>query len=163
MASDHAFDIVSKLDLQEVKNAVDQAMKEIGQRFDFKGTDSRVTLEDAGLLMTSSDSAKLKAVAKVLEERLVKRGVSLKALDWGEVEPASGGTVRQRAGLKQGVPADKAREIVKAIKGMKIKVQAAIQGDSVRVSGKKLDDLQAVIVHLKEADLGLPLQFENYR
>jgi uncharacterized protein YajQ (UPF0234 family) len=163
VASDHAFDIVSKLDLQEVRNAVDQAMKEIGQRFDFKGTDSRVTLEDAGLLLASSDSAKLKAVAKVLEERLVKRGVSLKALDWGEVEPAAGGTARQRAGLKQGVPTDKAREIVKAVKGMKLKVQAAIQGDSVRVSGKKLDDLQAVIAHLKGADLGLPLQFENYR
>lgn len=163
MAADHSFDVVSKLDLQEVRNAVDQAMKEIGQRFDFKGSASRVTLEEAGILLASDDDAKLKAVVKVLEERLVKRGVSLKALDYGEVEPAAGGTVRQRVALKQGIPTDKAREIVKAVKGMKMKVQAAIQGDSVRVSGKKLDDLQTVISHLKGADLGLPLQFENYR
>lgn len=163
MASDHAFDVVSKLDLQEVRNAVDQAMKEIGQRFDFKGSGSRVTLEEAGLVLASADAAKIKAVAKVLEERLVKRNVSLKALDYGEVEPAAGGTVRQRAALQQGIPADKAREIAKAVKGLKLKVQAAIQGDSVRVSGKKLDDLQTVIAHLKGADLGLPLQFENFR
>lgn len=163
MASDASFDVVSKLDLQEVKNAVDQAVKEIGQRFDFKGSASRVALEEAGIVLVSDDAAKLKSVVKVLEERLVKRGISLKALDYGPVEPASGGTVRQRAALQQGIPADKAREIVKAVKGTKLKVQAAIQGDSVRVSGKKRDDLQAVITLLKEGDYGLPLQFENYR
>jgi uncharacterized protein YajQ (UPF0234 family) len=163
MASDASFDVVSKLDLQEVKNAVDQAVKEIGQRFDFKGSASGVRLEDAGIVLVSDDEAKLKSVVKVLEERLVKRSISLKALDYGPVEPAAGGTVRQRAALQQGIPTDKAREIVKAIKGLKIKVQAAIQGDTVRVSGKKRDDLQAVIAHLKEGDYGLPLQFENYR
>jgi len=163
MASDASFDVVSKLDLQEVRNAVDQAMKEIGQRFDFKGSASRVTLEQDALLLVSDDAAKLKSVVTVLEERLVKRGISLKALDYGEVEAASGGTVRQRVALKQGVPAEGAKQMVKAIKGMKLKVQAAIQGDSVRVSGKKRDDLQAVITLLKEGDYGVPLQFENYR
>jgi len=163
MASDPSFDVVSKLDLQEVKNAVDQAVKEIGQRFDFKGSASRVTLEEAGIVLVSDDAAKLKSVVTVLEGRLVKRAISLKALDYGPVEPASGGTVRQRVTLKQGIPADAAREMVKAIKGLKLKVQAAVQGDSIRVSGKKRDDLQAVIALLKEGDYGLPLQFENYR
>jgi uncharacterized protein YajQ (UPF0234 family) len=163
MAADHSFDVVSKLDLQEVKNAVDQAMKEIGQRFDFKGSASRVALEADHLALASDDEAKLQAVVRVLEERLVKRGVALKALDYGPVEPAAGGTVRQRVALAQGIPTDKAREIVKTIKGLKTKVQAAIQGDSVRVSGKKLDDLQAAIAALKAGDYGVPLQFENYR
>lgn len=163
MASDHSFDVVSQLDLQEVRNAVDQAMKEIGQRFDFKGSQSRITLEEGAIALASDDQAKLQSVIKVLEERLVKRGISLKALDYGAVEGAAGGTVRQRAALVQGIPSDKARQIAQAVKGLKMKVQAAIQGDQVRVSGKKLDDLQAVIAHLKGMDLKVPLQFENFR
>jgi cyclic-di-GMP-binding protein len=163
MASEPSFDIVSKLDLQEVRNAVDQAMKEIGQRFDFKGSVSRITLEEGHIALASDDAAKLQSVVRVLEERLVKRGISLKALDYGAVESAAGGTVRQRATLVQGIAPDKARRIVAAVKELKRKVQAAIQGDQVRVSGKKLDDLQAVIAHLKEQDFGVPLQFENYR
>lgn len=163
MASDHSFDVVSQLDLQEVRNAVDQAMKEIGQRFDFKGSQSRITLEEGAIALASDDQAKLQSVIKVLEERLVKRGISLKALDYAAVEGAAGGTVRQRATLVQGIPSDKARQIAQAVKGLKMKVQAAIQGDQVRVSGKKLDDLQAVIAHLKGMDLKVPLQFENFR
>jgi len=163
MASEHSFDVVSKLDLQEVKNAVEQAMKEIGQRFDFKGSASRITLEEGHIALVSDDAGKLQSVVRVLEERMVKRGISLKALDYGTVEGALGGTVRQKVTLIQGIASDKARPIVAAIKGMKIKVQAAIQGDQVRVSGKKLDDLQEVIAHLKALDLGLPLQFENFR
>lgn len=163
MASDHSFDVVSQLDLQEVRNAVDQAMKEIGQRFDFKGSQSRITLEEGAIALASDDQAKLQSVIKVLEERLVKRGISLKALDYAAVEGAAGGTVRQRAALVQGIPSDKARQIAQAVKGLKMKVQAAIQGDQVRVSGKKLDDLQAVITHLKGMDLKVPLQFENFR
>ena len=163
MASDASFDVVSKLDLQEVKNAVDQAIKEIGQRFDFKGSQSRVTLEEGAIVLVSDDAVKLKSVVAVVEGRMVKRAISLKALDYGPVEPAAGGTVRQKVTLKQGIPTDKAREIVKAVKGTKLKVQAAIQGDSVRISGKKRDDLQDVIALLKEGDYGVPLQFENYR
>lgn len=163
MASDHSFDVVSRIDLQEVRNAVDQAMKEIGQRFDFKGSASRITLEEGAIALASDDPAKLQSVVKVLEERLVKRGISIKALDYGAVEGAAGGTVRQRAALVQGIPTDKARQIAQAVKGLKMKVQAAIQGDQVRVSGKKLDDLQAVIAHLKGMDLKVPLQFENFR
>jgi uncharacterized protein YajQ (UPF0234 family) len=163
MASEHSFDVVSKLDLQEVKNAVDQAMKEIGQRFDFKGSASRITLEEGHIALVSDDPGKLQSVVRVLEERMVKRGISLKALDYGAVEGALGGTVRQKVTLIQGIASDKARRIVADIKGMKTKVQAAIQGDQVRVSGKKLDDLQSVIAHLKEQDYGVPLQFENYR
>lgn len=163
MASEHSFDVVSKLDLQEVRNAVDQAMKEIGQRFDFKGSTSRITLEADHIALASDDPGKLQSVVRVLEERLVRRGISLKALDYGTVEGAAGGTVRQRATLVQGIASDKARAIVAAIKGLKTKVQAAIQGDQVRVSGKKLDELQAVIAHLKAQDFGVPVQFENYR
>jgi len=163
MASDHSFDVVSKLDLQEVRNAVDQAMKEIGQRFDFKGSVSRINLEEDHIALASDDPGKLQSVVRVLEERLVKRGISMKALDYGAVESAAGGTVRQRATLVQGIASDKARAIVASIKGLKTKVQAAIQGDQVRVSGKKLDELQAVIAHLKAQDFGVPLQFENYR
>ena len=148
MASDASFDVVSKLDLQEVKNAVDQAIKEIGQRFDFKGSQSRVTLEEGAIVLVSDDAVKLKSVVAVVEGRMVKRAISLKALDYGPVEPAAGGTVRQKVTLKQGIPTDKAREIVKAVKGTKLKVQAAIQGDSVRISGKKRDDLQDVIALL---------------
>lgn len=163
MASDHSFDVVSKLDMQEVKNAVEQISKEIGQRFDFRGSASKVGLEADVLVLHSDDEGKLKSVVKVVEERMVKRHISLKALDWQPVEPAANATVRQRVLFRQGVPSDKAKQIVKQIKGMKLKVQAAIQGDQVRVSGKKLDDLQQVMGELKKADMGLPLQFENFR
>lgn len=163
MASDHSFDIVSKLDMQEVKNAVGQISKEIGQRFDFRGSASKVELEAEVLVLHSDDEAKLKSVVRVVEERIVKRHISLKALDYQPLEPAANATVRQRILFKQGVPSDKAKEIVKRIKGMKLKVQAAIQGEQVRVSGKKLDDLQQVMADLKKADMGLPLQFENFR
>ena len=161
--ADSSFDIVSSVDLQEVKNAIAQAMKEIQTRFDLKGSGSSVELQGEEILLVSSDEFKLKAVRDVLEERLVKRNVPLKALSFGTLEQALGGTVRQRVTLQKGIPTDKAREIVKLIKGTKLKVQAAIQGDQVRVTGKKRDDLQAVIALLKGKDFGLPLQFTNYR
>ncbi len=161
--ADSSFDIVSSVDLQEVKNAVAQAMKEITTRFDLKGTGSLVELQGEELVLSSSDEFKLKAVKDILEGRLVKRGVPLKALEYGKVETALGGTVRQKVALQKGIPSEKAREIVKIIKGTKRKVQAAIQGDQLRVSGKNKDDLQAVIRTLKETDLGIDMQFTNYR
>ena len=147
--ADASFDIVSSVDLQEVKNAIAQAMKEIQTRFDLKGTGSTIELAGEELTLASSDEFKLKAVREVLEGRLVKRNVPLKALTFGEVDKALGGTVRQKVSLQKGIPTEKAREIVKLIKGTKLKVQAAIQGDQVRVSGKNKDDLQAVIGLLK--------------
>ena len=158
-----SFDIVSTVDLQEVKNAIAQAMKEIVTRFDLKGTGSEVSLQGEELLLVSSDEFKLKAVRDILEGRLVKRGVPLKALEYKPVESALGGTVRRKVELQKGIPSEKAREIVKVIKQTKLKVQAAIQGDQVRVSGKNRDDLQAVIRLLKETDLGIDMQFTNYR
>ncbi len=163
MAADSSFDVVSELDMQEVKNAVEQAAKELSQRFDFKGSASAISLDDKGITLISDDEGKLKSVVKVLEERIVKRGISIKALDYGPVEPAANATVRQVVTLQQGIPSDKAKQIVKAIKEKKMKVQAAIQGEQVRVSGKKRDDLQAVMALLKDKDFGLPLQFQNYR
>ena len=161
--ADSSFDIVSSVNLQEVKNAIAQAMKEIQTRFDLKGSGSSVELQGEEIALASADEFKLKAVTDVLEERLVKRGVSLKALTYGEVEKALGATVRQRITLQKGIPTDKAREIVKLIKGAKLKVQAAIQGDQLRVSGKNKDDLQGVIRLLKGNDLGIDMQFTNYR
>jgi uncharacterized protein YajQ (UPF0234 family) len=161
--AESSFDVVSSVDLQEVKNAISQAMKEITTRFDLKGTGSDVALTGEEIVLSSSDEFKLKAIRDVLEERLVKRSVPLKALTYGTVEKALGGTTRQKVALQKGIPSDKAREIVKAIKGAKIKVQAAIQGDQVRVSGKNRDDLQAVIRLLKGTDLGIDMQFTNYR
>jgi uncharacterized protein YajQ (UPF0234 family) len=161
--AESSFDVVSSVDLQEVKNAVAQAMKEIVTRFDLKGSGSDVALEGEGLVLTSSDEFKLKAIRDVLEGRLVKRNVPLKALSYGTIEKALGGTVRQKVALQKGIPSDKAREIVKVIKGTKLKVQASIQGDQVRVSGKNKDDLQGVIRLLKETDLGIDMQFTNYR
>lgn len=161
--ADSSFDIVSSVNLQEVKNAIAQAMKEIQTRFDLKATASQVELQGEEIALSSSDEFKLKAVRDVLEERLVKRGVPLKALTEGDVDQALGGTVRQRITLQKGIPTDKAREIVKLIKGAKLKVQAAIQGDQLRVSGKNRDDLQAVIRLLKGTDLGIDMQFTNYR
>ena len=161
--ADSSFDIVSSVDLQEVKNAIAQAMKEIQTRFDLKGTGSSVELQGEDLALASSDEFKLKAVRDVLEGRLVKRNVPLKALSYGTIDQALGGTVRQKITLQKGIPTDKAREIVKAIKETKIKVQASIQGDQVRVSGKNRDDLQAVIQTLKARDFGIDMQFTNYR
>jgi cyclic-di-GMP-binding protein len=161
--ADSSFDIVSSVDLQEVKNAIAQAMKEIQTRFDLKGTSSTIELTGEELTLASSDEFKLKAVRDVLEGRLVKRNVPLKALTFGEADKALGGTVRQKITLQKGIPTDKAREIVKLIKGSKLKVQAAIQGDQLRVSGKNKDELQGVIRLLKGTDLGIDMQFTNYR
>ena len=163
MAAENSFDIVSKIEMTEVTNAVTQAMKEIGQRFDFKGSKSNITQEKEALVIISDDEFKLKSVVDILQGKLVKRGVPVKNLSYGKVEPSLGGTVRQRVALQQGIPADKAKEIVKTIKDTKTKVQASIQADQVRVSGKNRDDLQSVIQLLKGRDFGIELQFTNYR
>jgi hypothetical protein len=161
--ADASFDIVSEVDLPEAQNAVAQAQKEIGQRFDLKGTAAGLSLAAAELTLTANDEFGLKAVNDILQGKLVKRGVPLKALEYGKIEPAAKGTVRQLVTIRRGIATEKAKEIVKAIKESKLKVQAAIQGDQVRVSGKKKDDLQAVISLVREADFGIPLQFTNYR
>ena len=161
--AENSFDIVSKVDLQEVRNAIAQAMKEITTRFDLKGSGSDVSLGEQELVLTSADEFKLKAVRDVLEARLVKRGVPLKALSFGKVEQALSGSVRQKVALQQGIPIEQAREIVKLVKQMKLKVQAAIQGEQVRISAKSRDDLQSVMRVLKEQDLGIDMQFTNYR
>ena len=161
--ADSSFDIVSSVNLQEVKNAIAQATKEIQTRFDLKASNSSIELQGEEVALASADEYKLKAVREVLEERLVKRGVPLKALTYGNVDQALGQTVRQRITLQKGIPSEKAREIVKLIKGSKLKVQAAIQGDQLRVSGKNRDDLQGVIRLLKGTDLGIDMQFTNYR
>ena len=161
--SDPSFDVVSQVNLPEVSNAVAQAQKEIAQRFDLKGTAAGLSLEGTELTLTANDEFGLKAVNDLLQGKLVKRSVPLKALDYGKPEPAAKGTVRQVVTIQQGIATEKAKEIVKAIKDAKLKVQAAIQGDQVRVTGKKKDDLQQVIALLKGADFGLPLQFTNYR
>ena len=163
MAAENSFDVVSKIDMAEVTNAVTQTLKEISQRFDFKGSKSAITQEKDALIVVSDDDYKLKSVIDILQNKLVKRGVPVKNLTYGKVEAALGGTVRQRIALQQGIPTDKAKEIVKAIKDSKIKVQAAIQAEQVRVSGKSRDDLQSVIQLLKGRDFGIALQFENYR
>jgi cyclic-di-GMP-binding protein len=161
---ENSFDIVSKLDLQEVSNAIQQALKEIHTRFDLKNTHSNIVLEGKdAIVLSSADDYKLKAVNEVFQQKLVKRGVPLKGLTYGAVEPAAGSTVRQKISLQQGIPVEKAREIVKLIKNSKQKVQASIQGDLVRVSGKDRDSLQAVIALVKQNDLGIDMQFTNYR
>lgn len=159
-----SFDVVSEVDMQEVRNAVDQVDRELQTRFDFKGTGASITLGESDILMTAPTEDRLQAVRTVLEEKLVRRSVSLKAVDYQKVEEASGGTVRQRALIVAGISSDKAREVNKKIKELALKgVQSQTQGDQVRVTGKKRDDLQAVIAGLKEADLGIPLQFNNFR
>ena len=165
MADEHSFDIVSRVDLQEVLNAVQQAMKEIGQRFDFKGSKSNIELnkDKHEITILSDDEVKLKSVVDILETKMVKRGVSLKALAYGKPEPAAGNTVRQLVTLQQGIAVEKSKEIVKLIKDTKMKVQAEIQKDQLRVRGKKIDDLQAVMNLLKEKDLGIHMEFINYR
>jgi cyclic-di-GMP-binding protein len=158
-----SFDIVSEVDLQEVDNAINQAMKEIGQRYDFKGTKCEVSREENVLKVVADDDYKLTATLDVLMAKLIKRGIPLNNLDYGKIEPASGGTVKQDVTILVGVPTEKAKEIVKAIKEAKLKVQAAIQGESVRVSGKNRDDLQSAIQLLKGKDFKLELQFNNFR
>ena len=161
---ENSFDIVSKVDLQEVSNAIQQALKEIHTRFDLKDSKSNIALEGKdAIILTSQDDYKLKAVNDVLQQRLVKRGVPLKALTYGPMEPAAGSSVRQKISMQQGIPTEKAREIVKTIKNSKHKVQASIQGDLVRVSGKDRDTLQAVIALLRNSDFGIDMQFTNYR
>ena len=165
MAKDQfSFDIVSELDPQEVRNAVDQAVREVGTRFDFKDTGSSVELAGNEIQLHSSTEDRLRALVQVLEEKLVKRGVSLKALSYGRVEEAAKGTVRQTATLNVGISDEKSRALNKFIKGLGLKgISSQTQGDQVRVSGKKKDDLQAVITALKGEDFGIPLQFRNYR
>ena len=158
------FDVVSELDMQEVRNAVDQTAREIAQRFDFKGTDSSVELKEKTIEIHTESEPRLQALRQVLEEKMVRRKVSLKALDYGKVEEASGGTVRQSAAIVAGISSDKARELNKFIKNLGLKgVSSQTQGDQLRVSGKKKDDLQAVIAALKDEDFDLPLQFTNFR
>ena len=164
MASECSFDVVCKVDLDEVKNAVSQALKEIGPRYDFKGSVSKIELkDDKVLVLNSDDEVKLKAVIDVLQTKLHKRGVSIRSMVYGKVEPASKGSVRQEVTIQQGIPIEKAKGLIKAVKDAKIKVQASIQGDQLRVSGKSRDDLQEVIALFKRDDQGLDLQFTNYR
>lgn len=165
MAKQNSFDVVSEVDMEEVRNAVNQSMKEIIQRFDLKGSNSSIELDDkeAKLTLASADEFRLQAVNDILQKKLIRRGVSLKALSYGTIDPAAKGSVRQTVTLQQGIPMEKAKEIVKFIKDTKLKVQAAIQGDTVRVSGKDRDTLQSVIAELKEQDFDIDMQFENYR
>jgi uncharacterized protein YajQ (UPF0234 family) len=167
VAKDSSFDVVSEVDLQEVRNAIDQAQREIGQRFDFKGTGSSVELTQNGASQSvhvhANTEQKVKDCVKVLEEKLVKRKVPLKALQKGQIQAAAGGTARQELGLNQGISTEKARAIVKVVKDTKTKAQASIQGDQVRVSSKSRDTLQDVIAALRDHDFGIPIQFTNYR
>ena len=164
MAQDNSFDIVSKVDIQEVRNAIDQALKEIRQRFDLKDSHSEVALEGNDVIQLASDGEyHLEAVKEILGQKLVKRGVSLKNLTYGKLEPAAGKSVRQKISLQQGIPTDKAKEIVSLVKDSKKKAQASIQGDIVRISSKDRDVLQAIIALLRGKEMGLDLQFTNYR
>jgi cyclic-di-GMP-binding protein len=161
---ENTFDIVSLINLQEVTNAIQQATKEIHTRFDLKDSKSNIEMEGKDAIVLSSvDEYKLKAVTDILQQKLVKRGVPLKGLTYGAVEPAAGSTVRQKITMQQGIPIEKARDIVKTIKNSKKKVQASIQGDLVRVSGKDRDALQETIALLKQQDFGIDMQFTNYR
>jgi uncharacterized protein YajQ (UPF0234 family) len=163
MAQEFSFDVVSKTDTQEVANAIQQAQKELAQRFDFKGSKSSLELTAEEIVLVSDDEGKLRSVKDILETRLVKRNVSLKALDYSPIEAAAGGTVRQRAKIVQGIETEKAKAIVRAIKDAKLKVQASIQSDQVRVTGRSKDDLQKAMAIIKSHDYGIPLQFTNYR
>ncbi|MGQ0826520.1 MAG: YajQ family cyclic di-GMP-binding protein [Actinomycetota bacterium] len=159
-----SFDVVSEVDMQEVRNAIDQAARELATRFDFKGTESVVELKEKEIELESASEERLKAVTQVLEEKLVRRKVSLKLLDYGKVEEATKGRARQKAGLKVGINADNARAIGKYLKGLGLKgVQHQVQGDQLRVTGKKRDDLQKAIQSMREHDFGIPLQFANFR
>ncbi len=163
MASEHSFDIVSKVDMQELDNAVRQAMREIETRFDFKGSKSEIRLEKQEVVIVADDDYKLKSVIDILHSKMARRGVSMKNAEFGKVEPAAGGTVRQTLSIKQGIDQDVAKQITKLIRESKLKVKSQIQGDQIRVSGKSKDDLQKVIHMVKEADFPLELQFVNFR
>jgi uncharacterized protein YajQ (UPF0234 family) len=163
MAPQNSFDIVSEVDRAEVNNAINQTIKEVRQRFDFKGSAATVALEANELVLSAEDETKLRNMNDIFQQKLVRRAVPLKALSYGTVDPAAGGTVRQRVQIQQGIPQDKAKEVVKFIKDSKAKVQASIQGDVVRVSGKDRDTLQEVIANLKGKDFGINMQFSNYR
>ncbi|HKH04396.1 MAG TPA: YajQ family cyclic di-GMP-binding protein [Acidimicrobiales bacterium] len=159
-----SFDVVSEIDMQEVRNAVDQAMREVSNRYDFKGTDSTIDLSESEITLRSVSEDRLAALRQVLEEKLVKRKVSLKSLDYGKVEEASGGTARQTAALVAGISTEKAKAINKFVKALGLKgVQSQVQGDQLRVNGKKRDDLQAAIQAMRDEDFGIPLQFSNFR
>jgi uncharacterized protein YajQ (UPF0234 family) len=161
---ENTFDIVSKIDLQEVTNAIQHALKEIHTRFDLKDSKSSIELDGKdAIVLHSIDDYKLKAVNEILQQKLVKRGVPLKGLTYAAIEPAAGSTVKQRITMQQGIPIEKAREIVKLVKESKKKVQASIQGDLVRISGKDRDTLQEIIALLRQKDFGIDMQFTNYR
>ena len=164
MATENSFDVVSKVDMQEVRNGIDQATKEVNARFDLKDSKSSIKLEGEDVIqLASADEYKLKAVIEILSQKLVKRGVSLKNVTFEKIEPATNSSVRQKIKLTQGIPGDKAKIIVAAIKDAKLKAQASINGDTVRVSSKDRDTLQSVIALLKGKDIGVDLQFTNYR
>ncbi len=163
MAKENSFDIVSKTDYAELDNALNQTSKEISQRFDFKGSKAAVELKDKDLIMTAEDETRLRNMNDILQTKLVKRGISIKALDYQKIEPAAGGTVRQLVKIQQGIPTDKAKEVVRFIKDNKYKVQPSIQGETVRVTSKDRDTLQEVIAALKSKDFGIDMQFDNYR
>jgi cyclic-di-GMP-binding protein len=163
MAAENSFDIVCKVDMQEVANALDQTRREVETRYDLKGTKNEVALDKTDIVVTTADEMKLKAVVDILQSKLHKRGVPLKALTYGEVQDAAGGTKKQKISLQQGIPIEKAKEIVRLIKDSKVKVQASINEDKVRVAGKNRDDLQKIIGIVKEKDLGIAVSFDNYR
>ena len=163
MAKENSFDIASEVDYAEVANAINQTVKEVGQRFDFKGSKATVEIEEKDLVLTAEDDTRLQNMNDILQSKLIKRSVPLKALSYEKVEPAAGGTVRQLVKIQQGIPTDKAKEVVKYIKDEKFKVQASIQGETVRISGKDRDTLQEVIAALKKKDFGIDMQFNNFR
>ena len=164
MAGDNSFDIVSKVDIQEARNAIEQATKEVRARFDLKDSHSEIKLEGSeAIQLASADEYKLEAVKEILAQKLVKRGISLKALTYGKLEPATGSSVRQKITLQQGIPGEKAKEISKAIKGRDMKVQSTLQERQIRVTGKKRDDLQEVIAFCRSQDFGVALAFKNFR
>jgi uncharacterized protein YajQ (UPF0234 family) len=163
MAKDSSFDIVSQIDMQEVDNAVQQALKEIENRYDFKGSKSEIRREEGSLTIISDDEYKLNSVIDIVQSKFIKRNISLKSMKYGKIEAAAGGTVRQKVDLVQGIDQENAKKISKLVRDSKLKVQAQIQGDQLRVSGKNRDDLQQVIHLIKEADLPIAVQFANYR
>ena len=163
MAAENTFDIVCKIDMQEVANALDQTRREVETRYDLKAAKNEITLDKQDIVVLSADDMKLKAVVDILQSKLHKRGVPLKALTYGTVEDAAGSTKRQRITLQQGIPIEKAKEIVRLVKDSKIKVQASIHEDKVKVAGKNRDDLQKIIAMVREKDLGIAVSFDNYR
>ncbi|NLJ76279.1 MAG: YajQ family cyclic di-GMP-binding protein [Peptococcaceae bacterium] len=163
MAKENTFDIVSRVDMQEVKNSVDQALRELRTRFDFKGSKSDIIFDGEEITLIGDDDFKLRSVVEILETRLIKRGINIKALRYGKIEPAAKDTVRQKLNLIQGIDREQSKIITRLVKNSKLKVQVNIQGEQVRISGKKRDDLQAVINIIKDHEFDIPLQFVNYR